>query len=99
MLDSECAPALQVCTPEQLRIESVAGTGAFAVVYRGRLDVSDTLVAVKVMPMDAGMDEMMLVRNATELAALSKIRHHNVVQIIAQFPDCVRSLAGSSRAC
>lgn len=82
---------VQVCRPEQLRIESVAGTGAFAVVYRGRLDVSDTLVAVKVMPMDPGMDEMMLVRNATELAALTRIRHHNVVQIVAHFPDCVRS--------
>lgn len=80
----------QVCRPENIRVESVAGTGAFAVVYRGRLDVPDTLVAVKVMPIDADMDNMMLVRNATELAALSKIRHQNVVQIIAQFPECVR---------
>jgi hypothetical protein len=80
----------QVCGPENICVDSVAGTGAFAVVYRGRLDVSDTLVAVKVMPIDQEMDNMMLLRNATELAALSNIRHLNVVQIIAQFPECVR---------
>jgi hypothetical protein len=86
----------QCCAPENIRVESVAGTGAFAVVYRGRLDVSDTLVAVKVMPIEQDMDSMTLVRNATELAALSNIRHLNIVQIIAQFPECVRpALSGS----
>lgn len=81
-LASSTTPQASATPPEHIRVESVAGTGAFAVVYRGRLDVSDMLVAVKAMPIDPGTNDMMLVRNATELAALS-IQHHNVVQMLA----------------
>lgn len=79
-----------MCQPEHIRLESLIGRGAFGVVYKGRLDILDTVVAVKIMALANNMDAMTLVRSASELAAMRQLRHHNVVQILAQFPDCVR---------
>lgn len=80
----------QACQPEHVRLESLIGMGTFGVVYKGRIDLLNTVVAVKVMAFHPTMEDVRMRRIAMELATLSRAKHHNVVDIIAHFPDCVR---------
>lgn len=80
----------QACQPEHVRLESLIGMGTFGVVYKGRIDLLNTIVAVKVMAFQPTMEDVRMRRIAMELATLSRAKHHNVVDIIAYFPDCVR---------
>eukprot|EP00892_Ulva_mutabilis_P001046 jgi/Ulvmu1/10942/UM007_0121.1 len=82
----------QACQPEHVRLESLIGMGTFGVVYKGRIDLLNTVVAVKVMAFQSSMEDVRMRRIAMELATLSRSKHHNVVDIIAYFPDCVSLL-------
>lgn len=86
------------CQPEHVRLESLIGMGTFGVVYKGRIDLLNTVVAIKVMAFQSSMEDVRMRRIAMELATLSRAKHHNVVDIIAYFPDCVRPCHGQPTA-
>ena len=88
----------QSCQPEHVRLESLIGMGTFGVVYKGRIDLLNTVVAIKVMAFQSSMEDVRMRRIAMELATLSRAKHHNVVDIIAYFPDCVRPCHGQPTA-
>uniref|UniRef100_A0A0D9XIF8 Receptor kinase-like protein Xa21 n=1 Tax=Leersia perrieri TaxID=77586 RepID=A0A0D9XIF8_9ORYZ len=58
---------------------NIVGAGHFGTVYRGRIDVEDTMVAVKVFKLDqcGALDSFM-----AECKALKNIRHRNLVKVI-----------------
>src|SRR5262245_35711326 len=65
----------------QLEILELIGRGGMGVVYKARQPKLDRIVALKVLPAEAGRDAMFAERFAREARALAKLNHPGIVAI------------------
>ncbi|MCP3904936.1 MAG: protein kinase [Planctomycetes bacterium] len=77
------APSLEDMAPlfPQLEILEVLGQGGMGVVYKARQRGLDRVVALKVLPKDAGSDPTFAERFGREARALARLQHPNIVTI------------------
>ena len=73
----------------QLEILELIGRGGMGVVYKARQPKLDRIVALKVLPAEAGRDAMFAERFAREARALAKLSHPGIVAIydFGETPD------------
>jgi predicted Ser/Thr protein kinase len=65
----------------QLEILELLGAGGMGVVYKARQPQLDRLVALKILPADAGRDPAFAERFTREARALAKLSHPNIVAV------------------
>jgi serine/threonine-protein kinase len=77
------APAVAELAPlfPQLEILDLIGQGGMGVVYKARQRSLERLVAVKVLPREAGQDSAFAERFSREARALARLNHLNIVAI------------------
>src|SRR5712671_3013404 len=68
------------CFP-QLEILELLGAGGMGVVYKARQRQLDRLVALKIMPPEAGRDPAFAERFTREARALARLNHPNIVAV------------------
>ena len=65
----------------QLEILELLGQGGMGVVYKARQPRLDRLVALKILPADAGRDQAFADRFTREARALARLSHPNIVAV------------------
>ncbi len=77
------APAVAELAPlfPQLEILELIGQGGMGAVYKARQPSLDRLVAVKVLPREAGQDPAFAERFSREARALARLGHPNIVAV------------------
>jgi tRNA A-37 threonylcarbamoyl transferase component Bud32 len=77
------APAVEELAPlfPQLEILALIGQGGMGAVYQARQPSLDRLVAVKVLPREAGRDPAFAERFNREARALARLSHSNIVAV------------------
>jgi predicted Ser/Thr protein kinase len=65
----------------QLEILELLGQGGMGIVYKARQTRLDRLVALKILPVEAGRDPAFAERFAREARALAKLAHPNIVTV------------------
>src|SRR5580765_7356671 len=65
----------------QLEIIQVLGQGGMGAVYKTRQPALDRLVALKILPPEAGSDPDFAERFAREARALARLNHPNIVAV------------------
>jgi len=77
------APKIDELAPlfPQLEILELIGHGGMGAVYKARQPTLNRLVALKVLPRDAGMDPKFAKRFAREARALASLSHPNIVAL------------------
>jgi tRNA A-37 threonylcarbamoyl transferase component Bud32 len=80
---SSTAPTVEELAPlfPQLEILELIGQGGMGAVYKARQPALDRLVAVKVLPPQAGRDPSFAERFAREARALARLGHPNIVAV------------------
>ncbi|HWY86467.1 MAG TPA: serine/threonine-protein kinase, partial [Gemmataceae bacterium] len=85
---SAYSPGFAAPTPEelgrffpQLEILELLGKGGMGAVYKARQPGLDRLVALKILPLDAGSDPAFSERFTREARALAKLNHANIVGV------------------
>ena len=83
MPDTGRGPSLGELAPlfPQYEILDVIGHGGMGVVYKARQPQLDRLVALKILPPDAGADPHFAERFTREARALAKLNHPNIVGV------------------
>jgi tRNA A-37 threonylcarbamoyl transferase component Bud32 len=81
--DGPAAPSVETLAPlfPQLEILELIGQGGMGAVYKARQPSLDRLVAVKVLPPEAGRDPAFAERFNREARALARLSHPNIVAV------------------
>jgi serine/threonine protein kinase len=75
------APAELACHFPQLEILGLVGRGGMGAVYQARQPRLDRLVALKVLPPEAGRDPAFAERFTREARALARLSHPHIVTV------------------